>query len=200
MAADYEAIVRELLAFRDLTGLTVLSVGAGGGQLIGYGRAAGRVIAVDPDTEALRALEARLSGAGLKDKYTIRQADFLRVEDKADCVLFEFSLHELPGSGAALEHALRLAPCVVVLDHYPGSPWLYYVDEQEKVKAAWEAVEGRTPTRRKVVEAVQVFPGYAELRDKLAPQGATALERAEAFRGRSDIRIPMLYGLAEFKV
>jgi len=196
MAADYRKIVADLLAFYDLTDKTVLAVGAGGGQLIEYGRPAAKVLALDSDAQALEKLRESLKAAGLEDKFEPILGDFFAADLKADVVLFEFCLHEMADPGAAVERALGLAPAVVVFDHWPGSEWSYIAAEEEKVAAGWAAV-GRFPVKKtRMYETVQIFGGYEQLYQKVKGQGETALARIAAFKGRTDIRIPMSYGLA----
>ena len=129
MAADYGKMVADLLAFYDFEDKLILTVGAGGGQLIEYGRTARKVLALDNDAAALDKLRENLRISGLEDKFEPVLGDFLSVELKADVVLFEFSLHEMADPGAALERARRLAPAVVVFDHGPGSLWSYVASE-----------------------------------------------------------------------
>lgn len=196
MAADYKRLIANLLAFYDLADKTVISVGGGGGQLIEYGRAARNVLAVDNSAPALEKLRDNLKAAGLEDKFTPVLGDFYELDLKAEVVLFEFSLHEMADPGAAVERARRMAPAVVVFDHWPGSEWSYIADEEKKVAAGWAAL-GRFPVKKKRMhEAVQSFKDYAELFEKVKDQGETSLARIAEFKGKKDIRIPMLYGLA----
>jgi hypothetical protein len=53
MATDINTIIANLMAFYDFRDKTVISVGAGGGQLIEYGRTAGKIIAVENDPGAM---------------------------------------------------------------------------------------------------------------------------------------------------
>jgi hypothetical protein len=196
MAADYPRMIRELLAFYDLAGKTVLAVGGGGGQLIEYGRAAGRVLALDVDPAALDELRENLKLARLEDKYEPVLGDFFGIELAADVVLFEFSLHEMADPGAAVERALGMAPDVVVFDHWPGSPWAFFTAEDAKIAASWAAL-GRFPAARwESHEGIQSFDAYGQLEEKVRHLGEPALSRIATYRGKTDIRIPMTYGLA----
>ena len=196
MPADYRKMVADLVAFHDLGGKTVLAVGAGGGQLVEYGRAARRVVALDSDAAAVETLRRKLKAAGLEDRYEPVVGDLFRTSRPADVVLFEFCLHEMPDPGAAVEHARGLAPDVVVFDHAPGSKGAFIASEEAKVAAAWAAL-GRFPVRKtRMCETVQAFADFDGLYDKVKGQGATTLARIEAYRGETDIRIPMSYGLA----
>ena len=196
MAADYKKLVADLLTFYDLKDKTVLSVGAGGGQLVEYGRAAGKVMALDSDVQALEKLWENLKVAGLEDKFSPVLGDFFEVNLKADAVLFEFSLHEMADPGAAVERARHMAPAVVVFDHGPGSEWSYIAAEEKKVAASWAALERFPVKKTRMHEAVQFFGDYEELFQKVKGQGETALARIAKYKGLTGIRIPMSYGLA----
>jgi hypothetical protein len=196
MAADYKRMVADLLAFYDLKDKTILSVGAGGGQLIEYGRKARRVLALDNDEPALDRLRENLRSAGLEDKFEPVLGDFFVADLKADVVLFEFSLHEMADPAAAVERGRGLAPAVIVFDHGPGSPWSFIAGEEDKVAASWAALDRFPAIRTRMHEGTQVFGTYEELYQKVKGQGEPSLTRIEAYRGRTGIRIPMTYGLA----
>lgn len=196
MAADYRKMVADLLAFYDLEDKTILSVGAGGGQLVEYGRTARRVLALDSDEPALDKLRENLRSAGLEDKFEPVLADFFVADLKADVVLFEFSLHEMADPAAAVERARGLAPAVVVFDHGPGSPWSFIAGEENNVAAIWAALDRFPVIRTRMFEGTQVFGTYEELYQKVKGQGEPSLTRIDAYRGLTDIRIPMTYGLA----
>ncbi len=196
MATDVAAVLANLLAFYDFKDKTMISVGAGGGQLAGYGRAARRVIAVDRDGAALAALAERTRARGIGERFDLVESDFLALAVRADVVLFEFALHEIPDPASALARAAALAPEVVVLDHAPGSPWAHATDETGKVAASWAAVAARGFRRREDHDAVQRFASHEELVRKVASQGAEALRRAERWRGSASIEIPMAYAIA----
>jgi ubiquinone/menaquinone biosynthesis C-methylase UbiE len=196
VAADYKKIVADLLAFYDFKDRTILTVGAGGGQLIEYGRTARKVLALDSDAAALDQLRENLKVAGLEDKFEPILGDFFTTELTADVALFEFSLHEMADPAAALERARRLAPEVVVSDHGPGSLWSYITAEEDKVVAAWAAVCRQPVRKTRIYDGAQVFAAFDELYDKVKGQGETSLARIERYRGQAGIRIPMTYGLA----
>jgi ubiquinone/menaquinone biosynthesis C-methylase UbiE len=196
MATDLGQIVRNLAAFYDFAGKTVVDVGAGGGQLVEYARAAARVIAVDRDAAALQRLAARLAECGLEGTFTLLEGDLLALRPRGDVVLFEFCLHQMPDPHRALAHARGLAPDVVVMDHAPGSAWEWYAAEDRRVEAAWRAVERAGTRREQDVDAVQRFPDHAALEARLATQGPLSHERIGRFRGQEAIAIAMPYRLA----
>lgn len=196
LAADYKKMIADLLEFYELKAKTVLAVGAGGGQLVEYGRTARKVLALDSDPQAIEKLRASLTAAGLADRFEPVLGDFFGTSLAADVVLFEFCLHEMPDPGAAVEHARALAPDVVVFDHSPGSEWSYVAAEELKVAASWAALSRFPVKKARTYETVQVFASYDQLYEKVKGQGATSLARIETYKGRADIRIPMPYGLA----
>jgi len=196
MATDVGLVVRNLLGFYPFAGKTVVSVGAGGGQLVGYGREARRVVAVDADAEALRRLSGVLAANGLTERFEPICSDVLDVTVRGDVVLFEFSLHEMPDPERALAHARTLAPDVVVLDHAPGSRWAWHVVEEEKVKRSVEAMRRLGVRAERLFLGEQRFADHAELLAKVSVQGPRAVERAERFRGAREIVIPFGYEVA----
>lgn len=197
MATDLAMILENLLQFYGFDGKAMLCVGAGGGQLAGYGRVARKVIAVDCDGAALAALAERVRADGIEEKFVLVQEDFMAVTERADVVLFEFALHEMPDPGAALAHAATLAPDVVIIDHAPGSPWAHVIDEEEKIAASWKTVAGRGARRIQDHDAIQRFASYEELFQKIKGQGAEAIRRIERWRRSTDITIPMAYRTAQ---
>lgn len=195
MATDLDDIVRNLCNSYDFRGKIILSVGAGGGQLIDYGRLAQKVIAVDKDPVAIEVLKHRLSPKGLLDKFEIVESDFFDIATTSDVVLFEFSLHEIPDPERALAHAKSLAPDVVVLDHEPGSDWAYVANEELKVGASTKAVLNLDIQSHSVFTTEQLFDDYLDLSNKIRGQGETAMNRISAFLGVEPIRIPMSYSV-----
>ena len=196
MATDIAQLIRNLTAFYDFRGKSILSIGAGGGQMIEYARTATRVIALDSSAEALDQLKGRLAGTGMEDRFALHCGDFLASRLRADVAAFEFCLHEMTDPAAAIAHACGLAPEVLVMDHWPGSDWAFYVAEELKVARSWEALAAARPRVTRSYEATQVFRDYEELRLKVLPQGEVALRRIEPFRERKDFSIAMSYGFA----
>jgi len=120
MATDIAKVIANLTSFYDFRNKSVVHVGAGGGQFIAYASDAYHVVAVDPDAAALEPLRAAIDRLGLGDRFTVRQAVFESLTDKADVVFFEFCLHEMNDPEAVLRHARTLAPEALVIDHAPG--------------------------------------------------------------------------------
>jgi len=193
MATDIGRIVENLLCFYDFGGRTVVSVGAGGGQFVEFGRKTRKIIAVDQDAEALRQLKTRVASEGLADSFEFVQSDFYDTAKQGDVVLFEFSLHEMPDPLRALQHAQTLAPDIVVLDHAPGSDWTYYIVEEDKVHKSTEAMKRFGIRSQAVFQGEQRFSNHDELLAKVSVQGPEAIERVGVFRGASGIVIRLVY-------
>jgi SAM-dependent methyltransferase len=196
MATDIAAILRRLEAFYDFRSKHVLHVGAGGGQLIGYAARAARVVGVDADAGAVERLEAAVRAAGLQDRFFARKADVFDVTETADVVFFEFCLHEIADPAAALRHAQRLAPRVLVVDHAPGSRWMWYCAEEEKVVRSWGVADKARPALAARFLGTQVFRDYDELVAKVGLLGEPTLTRIAEYRGRTDFQIAMPYRMA----
>jgi Methyltransferase domain len=196
MAADVVSILKNLLEFYDFSGKHMLAVGAGGGQFAAYGREARTVTAVERNPAAMESLRSAVFRLGLSDRFAYWSGDFSVCPVTADVVLFEFCLHEMDDPSGAAARALRLAPEAIVLDHDPGSPWIYYGAEDDKVDRSWKAVAAYSPIRRTDYFAEQRFADFAELEAKVRPQGPESLRRIEPFRGRRGIVIPMAYTAA----
>jgi len=196
VATDLSQIVANLREFYDLADKTVVSVGAGGGQLVEYARTVRQVIAIDRDAAAIERLAARARDSELADRFTLVTSDFLDMQPRGDVLLFEFCLHQMAEPERALEHARRLAPDVVVLDHAPHSQWSWCASEEAMVAAAWTAVCGKVVRRQKDVDAVQRFANFGELESRLSQQGPESRGRIEKYRGQTAISIPMPYRLA----
>ncbi len=195
MATNIDEIIKNLCNVYDFRDKTIISVGAGGGQLVDYSRVARQVIAVDNDPAAIESLQRRLKQKSLEDKFKVFQADFFDIRQKADVVLFEFSLHEIVAGENAIRHARSMASDVVILDHAQGSEWAFYVNEEEKVAASMQTVRKSGIRNQKDFQAWQTFGDYSELAAKVAPQGAAAIERISRFKHTAPIQISMSYSI-----
>jgi predicted RNA methylase len=195
MAADVDRIVRNLLSFYDFSDKVIVSVGAGGGQLVEYGRAARQVVALDSDHEAVDRLKKNLWRVGLNRQFRVVEGDFYDFSSQGDVVLFEFSLHEMQDPARALRHAHTLAPDVVVIDHLPESEWAFFASEEDKVRASWDAILERGVKIRATFSAAQRFADHQELHKKVGCQGEKSIARIQKFIGEKDIAIRMPYGI-----
>ncbi len=196
MATDIALVLANLTGFYDFRGKVVVHVGAGGGQFVAYAAVARHVIAVDPDAGAVARLRSAISDMDLGDRFIVRQEAFERITDRADVVLFEFCLHEIADRDPALRHARTLAPETVVIDHAPGSPWLHYTAEAEKVTASWAEVERAGVRRAEDFAGWQRFADIDALLQKVQPLGEPAVSRASGYPGTVPIEIQMTYRIA----
>lgn len=196
MATDVRKMIDNLLKFYEFDNQTVISIGAGGGQFIEYGRNSRQVIAIDNDEEALSKLENALQNLQLEDKFTLINSDFYEVNMKGDVVLFEFCLHEMKDTETAINHALTMAPSILITDHWPNSEWAYIVDEKEKVINSWEALKKFKFKKVQRYNTVQFFRDYEELFLKVNVQGENSIKRIGHYKDKKDFTIPMSYGFA----
>lgn len=196
VAADIDAILRNIECCYDFTGKSVIHVGAGGGQLVGYAGRARAVLGVDSDAGAVERLKEGVRQRGLADRFRVVQGDFLTLSTPADVVFFEFCLHEIPDPRAALLHARALGPETLVADHAPESRWTWYLCETEKVQGSWAAVEELHLILDRRFEGVQRFLDHAELLAKVQALGESVVRRVERFEGRRDFTIDMPYRVA----
>jgi hypothetical protein len=201
MAADYKQMEQHFRQFYDLSGKTVIGVGAGGGPFTDLVCESRKLIVIDKDPAAIRQWEARITAGGLKDRVDkdrvqIIQADFGATSPRGDVVYFEFCLHEMDDPRQTLRHALTLAPEVLVFDHLPDSEWAFQGAEEDKVRRSTEALAEFHCIRHQAFRTEQRFENYQQLLDKVSPQGPLAVQRAERYRGAAKITIPMTYGLS----
>ena len=196
MATDIAAIENNITAFYDFRDKSVVHVGAGGGQLIGYASLTRSVLAVDIDPEAASQLQTVVREKGLSDKFNIEVADILSISSRADVVFFELCLHEMPDPLKALKHARSIAPETVVIDHHPDSRWAWYILEDEKARRSWDAIENLGVATKRSYEAGQHFTDYAGLLAKVEVMGGLAVERISGIMGKRDITIDMKYAMA----
>ncbi len=196
MATDIGVILQNLLSFFDFSGRSVLAVGAGGGQFAEYARSMKKVLAVDRDLAAMKQLQEAAARLDLQDRFEYWTGDFADCDRRGDVVLFEFCLHEMDDPSTAVAKATTLAPDVVVIDHAPGSPWVYFTAEDDKVDRSWRALDRMQVIRQCSYTAEQRFAIYDELHAKVKSQGDVSIRRIERFREQTNITIPMTYALA----
>lgn len=196
MATDVKKIMENLLKFYNFNHQTIISVGAGGGQFVEYGRSSKKVIAIDNDQHALEKLEIILQKSQLTDKFTLIHSDFNLVNTKADVVMFEFCLHEMQDPETAVNHALTMAPNILINDHWPDSEWAYIVDEKEKVQKSWAVLKTFELQKVKRYKTFQFFQDYEELYQKVKLQGNHTIQRIERYKNEKNFNIPMTYAFA----
>ncbi len=195
MATDYAQLTNQLLRFYDFANKIVLFVGAGGKQLLNPSAGTKRLIAIDQDVEALSSLAANIAANGMQQSVEVVGSKFEEVTCSGDVVYFEFCFHEMSDPEKALTHAKNLAPDIVVFDHSPGSEWIFYGAEEDKVLVSAEVMERFGLRRRQRYRTEQRFETYAELSAKVRGQGSMAMQRIERYADATNIIIPMDYEL-----
>ncbi|MBI9052648.1 MAG: methyltransferase domain-containing protein [Bacteroidales bacterium] len=196
MIKDFKALINNILAFYDFNNKTIISVGAGGGQLIEYGRNSKKVIAIDNDEFALKQLNINLKKSQLEYKFQLVHSDFENYTEQADVVLFEFCLHEMQNPELAIKHAQSLASNIIIADHSINSEWAYIADETEKVSKSWKSANLFPICKSQEFIALQIFKDYDELYQKVKIQGINSIKRIEHYKSKENIVIPMIYKLA----
>lgn len=199
METDVNILMENIESCYDFRNKSVIHVGGGGAQLVGYGAAARSVLAIDADPEGVRRLGVLLREKGLLSRFIVFKGDFLTVRARADVVFFAFSLHGMADPVAALRHARTLAPETLVVDAAPGSRWAWYRGEETAVERSWEAV-GRLPIARDdTFMGAEQFHDYDELLARVRALGEPAIGRIEEFRGLQGLAIKMPYRIVLLK-
>ncbi len=196
MATDIGLIVKNLREFYSFTDKSVIHVGAGGGQLIGYATDVRKVTAVDSDSTAVERLRDAIASRGWEDRFSVVHGEFGPAIGKADVVLFEFCLHEMTQPESALETARSLAPEVLIIDHEPKSRWAWHTAETEKATYSWAAVERNRLRADQRFVASQHFKNVDELVQRINSLGEPAVSRARQLSDQSPIEIEMGYRIA----
>jgi predicted RNA methylase len=196
VATDRGKLTLDLGRFYDFQDKVVVHVGAGGGQLLSPSIRTRKRIAIDQDADALMKMKESTEATAVQDSVEIICGRFEDFALAGDVVCFEFCLHEMVEPLKALTHARTLARDIVVFDHSPGSDWIFYGAEEDKVRRSADAMESFGIRRRETFLIEQHFRDHAELLAKVAVQGDLAIQRAQRFAGVTDIVIPMRYELA----
>jgi SAM-dependent methyltransferase len=196
VAADLHLIGENLCEFYDFQRKSVIAIGAARGALIQYARRARFVIAVDKHDGAINRLRQNVCEQGLGGRFFMFVGNITAVPFRADVVLFEFSLHEISNPRSALEHARRLAPEMVIIDHAPGSRWSWYAGEDDDVAAGWAAVPPAAICRERTCETFQRFGNYLDVKFRMRGNGAASQARIAELQNARPIVIPMPLRLA----
>ncbi len=196
MATDIQAVLRNLSFCYPFRDKSVIHVGAGGGQFLGYASEARSVIAVDPEISAVERLRSALALVPFRDRFTVVHAGFGTNLGAADVVFFEFCLHEIPEPQIALRDAKLIAPDVVVIDHDPDSRWAWHTAETDKARNSWAAVETYPIRLNQRFTGLQRFADVLELLQKVGELGEPAIGRAKQMSNQAPIEIEMKYRIA----
>ncbi len=195
MVVDRNGLTANLTEFYDFRGKSVLYVGAGRGQLLPPNSGVRSVVAIDCDGKSLQVFrrEAKSKWAGIPVRFVPRK--FETVDARGDVVYFEFCMHLMEDPQYTLRRARSLAPDVVVMDHLPGSEWVYYWAGEDAVRRSTQTVESFGPRRSKKFTAEQRFEEWEALADRLSEEGEESRRRVLELKGAKDIRMRMDYGL-----
>jgi SAM-dependent methyltransferase len=195
LAVDRAELSSNLTKFYDFRGKSVLYVGAGRGQLLRPANGMAKVVAIDRDPESLDGFrrEATTEWAGIPIQFVPRA--FETVETKGDTVYFEFCMHYMEDPAKTLERARSSAQDIVVMDHLPGSKWVYYWAGEDAVRRSTKAIESFGVRRRKALTAEQKFEDWQALATRLTGEGEESSRRVQELKGAKDIRMRMDYCL-----
>jgi hypothetical protein len=196
MVLETQHILKNLMEFYDFRNKVIISVGSDGMQLVGYGRTAKYVIAINSIPDASESLNDIVRYNNLEDKYKIVTGNFPDMNVKGDVILFEFSLHKMNNPSEILEKSLSRAIDVIVLDHWIDSEWVYYTGGEVKVFEEWKAIRSLSPVKSKSFSCLHLFPKYEDLENKLMHYGTIGQERIHSFKNKTNITIVMHYNIA----
>lgn len=196
MSTDIGAILNNLTSCYRFAGKSVIHVGAGGGQLIGYATNVRRVVAIDPDLTAVARLRAAIASMEWENRFTVVHGEFGPQLSPVDVVFFEFCLHEMRDPQLALKIAKSLAPDVLIIDHHPESQWAWHTAETEKAARSWAVAEQSLLRLDRQFVAVQRFVNGQELLQKVNTLGEPAISRAHQLFSQAPIQIEMMYRIA----
>lgn len=195
MVVDRSELAANLRTFYDFEGKSTICVGAGGGLLLEPASGVASVVAIDRDAEALGRFrtEARTKWAGIPIRFVPR--DFESVNLQGDVVYFEFCMHMMKDPRGALEHARSLASDIVIMEHLPGSKWVYYWAGEDEVLRCTRTFESFGVRRQKRFTAEQRFNDWNAFAERLSGLGKESRRRVLELKEAKEVHMPMDYGL-----
>jgi SAM-dependent methyltransferase len=195
MVVDRNELTANLTKFYDFRGKSVLYVGCGLGQLLPPESGIASVVAIDRDAKALKAFRdvAKTQWAGIPIKFIPRKFETVRLH--GDVAYFEFCMHMMDDPKLTLELARSLAKDIVIMDHLPGSKWVYYWAGEQDVLRSTNAIESFGVKRKKIIVTEQRFEDMKALARRLSRVGKKAKRRILELKHAKDIRMRMDYGL-----
>jgi SAM-dependent methyltransferase len=195
MVVNRDELAANLTKFYDFRGKKVLYIGCGLGQLLPPESGVASVVGIDRDAEALKAFRnvAKTKWAGIPITFVPHK--FETVKQRGDIVYFEFCMHQMENPRRTLEIARSLAKDIVVMDHLPGSKWVYYWTGEEAVARSTKAIEWFGFRRKKILVTEQKFEDGKALSQRLSRVGKEAKRRILELKDARDIRMRMDYGL-----
>lgn len=195
MVVDRSELTANLQGFYDFEGKSALCVGAGGGLILDPSSGVARVVAVDRDAGALQKFraESKAKWAGVPLRFIPRKFETVNV--RSDVVYFEFCMHMMDDPHKALQHARSIAPDIIVMDHRPGSKWVYYWAGEEEVLRSTKALESFGVRRQKEFVAEQRFKDWEAFAARLSGEGEESRRRVLELKGAEEVHMRMDYGL-----
>jgi len=195
MVVDHSELAANLSKFYGFQGKSAICVGAGGGLLLEPATGVASVVAVDKDAEALDKFRAvsKSTWAGIPIQFVPRK--FEEVAFQGDVVYFEFCMYMMENQQKTLDHARSMARDIVVIDHLPGSKWIYYWAGEEEVIRSTKALESFGIKRKKRYTAEQRFKDWQAFTDRLTGAGDESRRRVLELKEAKEVRIPMDYCL-----
>jgi SAM-dependent methyltransferase len=195
MVVNRDELTSALTKFYDFRGKKVLYVGCGLGQLLPPGSGVASVVGIDRDAKALGAFRrvAATTWAGIPITFVPRKFETIR--HHGDVAYFEFCMHMMKDPRRTLKLARSLAKDVVIMDHLPGSKWVYYWAGEEQVARSTKAIQSFGIKREKTLVTEQRFEDGKALAKRLDQVGREARRRIMELKDAKDIRMRMDYGL-----
>jgi hypothetical protein len=195
MVVDRGELSAKLTRFYDFSGKSALCVGAGGGLLLNPASGVASVVAIDRNAKSLQEfhVKSKTTWGGIPIRFVPRK--FETVDFRGDVVYFEFCMHQMEDPGGVLKHAHSMARDIVVIDHLPGSEWVYYWAGEDVVRRSTKALGSFGIRRRRKFTAEQRFEDWKALAARLSGQGKESRRRVLGLKGTANVRIRMDYGL-----
>jgi len=195
MVVNRDELTANLIKFYDFRGKSLLYTGCGLGQLLPPESRVSSVAAIDRDAKALKAFRdvAKTKWAGIPIRFFPRKFETVNV--KGDVAYFEFCMHMMDDPKFTLEHARSLAKDIVILDHLPGSKWVYFWAGEEDVLRSTKTIESFGVKRTMKFMTEQRFEDGKALARRLDRVGKEAKRRILELKDAKDIRMRMDYGL-----
>jgi tRNA G37 N-methylase Trm5 len=198
MVTYLDKIKQDVERFINCNGKTVLIVGAGGGKLFGYADSAQKVFALDCNSKALDKLAEIIHLNEQEEKYELVCGYFETIDIKADVVIFEFSLHEIPDAYETLKHAKKLSNRVIVVEHTSDSEWICLAQEDQNVKRVEEGLTKFEVIKTEYYVTQKEFKDLDDLKTKLGYIDNDRLPSIfEKYKSKVNHSVEMKYRISE---
>ena len=195
MVVDRNELATNLREFYDFAGKSAICVGAGGGLLLDPASRVASVVAIDKNAEELERFrtESKTKWAGIPLRFV--PSKFEEVDFQGDVVYFEFCMYMMEDQRKTLDHARSMARDIVVIDHVPGSKWIYYWAGEEEVMRSTKVLESYGVRRKKRFTSEAWFKDWQAFADRLTGLGEESRRRVLELKEAKDVRMPMDYCL-----